>query len=57
MYVGVSPGKFDAMVQDKRMPSARRIDARRVWDVRALDVAFDALPCEDTTQGTSWDDV
>jgi hypothetical protein len=25
--------------------------------VRALDIAFDALPCEDGPQGTSWDDV
>ena len=57
MYVGVSPGKFDELVKDGRMPEPRRIDARKVWDVRALDVAFDALPCEDADQGTSWDDV
>jgi transcriptional regulator with XRE-family HTH domain len=57
MYLGVSPGKFDELVQDKRMPGPRRIDARKIWDVRALDVAFDLLPCEDDRQRTSWDDV
>jgi hypothetical protein len=57
MYVGVSVSKFDELVRLKRMPGARLIDARKVWDVRALDVAFDALPCEDGPQGTSWDDV
>lgn len=57
MYVGISASKFDQLVSDKRMPGARRIDGRRVWDVRALDVAFDALPCEDAPQGSSWDDV
>jgi len=57
MYIGVSPTKFDELVVDGRMPGARRIDGRKVWDVRALDIAFDALPCEDRLQGTSWDDV
>jgi hypothetical protein len=58
MYVGVSPSKFDQLVQLKRMPGARLIDARKVWDIRALDVAFNELPYEDTPQGaTSWDDV
>jgi hypothetical protein len=56
-YLGVSPGKFDELVRDKRMPGPRRIDARKVWDVRALDVAFDSLPCEDDGQRTSWDDI
>jgi hypothetical protein len=56
IYVGISPSKFDELVRDKRMPGARRIDGRRVWDVRALDIAFDELPCEDARQGASWDD-
>jgi predicted DNA-binding transcriptional regulator AlpA len=57
MYVGISPTKFDDMVDDGRMPKPRRIDARKVWDVRELDLAFDALPGEDSsTTGTTWDD-
>lgn len=57
MYVGISPTKFDEMVVDSRMPTARRIDGRKVWDVRELDLSFDALPREDSpATGTSWDD-
>ena len=36
--------KFDEMVEDGRMPKAKRIDARKVWDRRALDLAFDTPP-------------
>jgi excisionase family DNA binding protein len=57
MYVGVSAGKFDELVADGRMPAPRRIDRRKIWDVRDLDVAFDALPSENPqSQGSSWDD-
>ena len=43
-YVGVSPTLFDRMVADGRMPQAKLINSRRVWDRLALDQAFDALP-------------
>jgi len=43
-YIGVSARLFDRMVEDGRMPQARRIDARLVWDVRELDQHFDDLP-------------
>ena len=43
-YVGVSPGTFDKMVGDRRMPAPRCINARRLWDIRELDAAFDDLP-------------
>jgi exosome complex RNA-binding protein Rrp42 (RNase PH superfamily) len=57
MYIGVSPSKFDEMVSDHRMPNARRADGRKLWDVRELDMAFDALPRDDVPLGTtSWDD-
>jgi hypothetical protein len=57
MYIGVSPCKFDEMIRDHRMPSPKRIDSRKVWDVRDLDLAFDALPYEDgSTAKTTWDD-
>jgi predicted DNA-binding transcriptional regulator AlpA len=57
MYVGISAGKFDEMINDGRMPAPRRIDARKVWDVRELDLAFDALPRDDAVPaGNSWED-
>lgn len=43
-YIGVSVTKFLEMVGDGRMPSAKEIDRRRVWDIRALDRCFDELP-------------
>jgi hypothetical protein len=43
-YIGVSASKFDQMVGDGRMPSPKKIDACRVWDIHQLDAAFDALP-------------
>jgi len=55
IYIGVSAAKFDEMVADGRMPTPIRIDARKVWDVRSLDLAFDALPRETPTN--SWDGV
>jgi hypothetical protein len=57
-YVGVGPTKFDAMVVDGRMPRPRRVDGRKVWDVVELDLAFDALPHDDSAVaiGNSWDD-
>jgi predicted DNA-binding transcriptional regulator AlpA len=57
MYLGISASKFDELVRDGRMPRPKRIDTRKIWDVRDLDVAFDALPGENPqSQGSSWDD-
>ncbi len=57
MYIGISASKFDELVRAGRMPGPKRIDGRKVWDVRDLDVAFDALPSENPqSQGSSWDD-
>lgn len=36
MYVGVGSTKFDEMVNDGRMPKPKRIDGRKLWDVRSL---------------------
>jgi hypothetical protein len=55
MYVGISTGKFDEMVRDGRMPGPLRIDGRKVWDVRTVDLAFDALPRDDSPN--SWEGV
>ena len=57
-YIGISPSKFDQLIADGRMPGARRIDGRKVWDVRELDLSFDDLPRDDSgaALGNSWDD-
>ena len=56
MYIGISAVKFDEMVADGRMPMPVRIDARKVWDLRSLDLAFDALSSE-ALRPNSWDGV
>jgi len=56
IYVGVSPTKFDDWVKRRVMPQPKRQDDVAVWDVRALDLAFEALP--DQNQGdaaSAWD--
>lgn len=53
MYVGIGATKFDELVDDGRMPKPKRVDGRKVWDVRKLDMAFEALPDEDGG-GSSW---
>lgn len=55
-YIGVGGTKFDAMVADGRMPKAKRIDGRRVWDIRALDQHFDLLPGGDESDHNPWDE-
>lgn len=55
-YIGVSPTTFDKLVAAGEMPSPKRIGTRRIWDCRALDLAFDALPGEDSAPETNdWD--
>jgi predicted DNA-binding transcriptional regulator AlpA len=58
MYVGISASKFDELVAAGKMPRARLIDRRKVWDIHMLDVAFDRLPVEDSPAiGTGWEDA
>jgi hypothetical protein len=57
MYLGISPNKFDDMVEDGRMPRPRVIDGRKVWDIYELDVSFDDLPrAESPSIVNSWSD-
>jgi predicted DNA-binding transcriptional regulator AlpA len=56
MYIGISAGKFDEMVADGRMPEPVKIDSRKLWDIRSLDLAFDDLPRENPVPN-SWDGV
>lgn len=44
------------MVVDGRMPRAKVIDARRVWDSHKLDLAFDALPTDGEEASNPWDE-
>jgi len=57
VYIGVSPSKFDELVDDGRMPKPKQVDGRNVWDIRALDMAFDALPDVGENGGDTWADV
>ena len=54
-YIGTGSTKFGQMVSDGRMPKPKRIDGRTVWDIRKLDVAFDALPGDE--QVNPWDEA
>lgn len=56
-YIGVSPTKFDELVDDGRMPQPKRIDARKVWDRSSLDAFFDLLPGGDGLDSNPWDAV
>ena len=57
MYIGISASKFDELVRDGRMPGPKRIDGRKLWDVHALDLAFNSLPDDNDGQKNSFDDA
>lgn len=42
-YVGLSASKFDDLVKRGDMPRPLTVDSCRIWDVRELDEAFEAL--------------
>ena len=50
VYVRVTPNKFTALMDAGRMPQPRMIDDVRVWDVRELDIYFEALPVDKRTR-------
>lgn len=52
-YVGLSPGSFDKLVQEGGMPPPKRVGARKIWDIRAVDRAFAKLPRH--SQINPWD--
>lgn len=56
LYLGISPSKFDKLRKDGRVPPARLIDGRKVWDLKELDFAFEAFPLEsnDTAGNEDW---
>ena len=52
-YVGVGTTLYDEMVKDGRMPSPKQINGRNIWDRRALEEAFVALPSDEDVN--PWD--
>jgi hypothetical protein len=56
--VGISQTKFRDLVTQKRMPTARRVDGRKIYDVDELRLAFKALPHEPMVEEVdTWADV
>lgn len=53
--IGISAAKFDELVKDGRMPKPKRIDARKVWDRREVELAFSALPAD--SGPNEWDNA
>ncbi len=54
-YLSIRPTLFNQLVRDGSLPQPKALGGRRVWDVRALDRAFDALPESGDTN--PWDTV
>lgn len=54
-YIGISPSKFDDLVQRGQMPPAKMIDKRKVWDRVLIDAAFDELPVSEKQVHSPWD--
>ncbi|MBI1621471.1 helix-turn-helix transcriptional regulator [Aquamicrobium zhengzhouense] len=59
--IGVSATLFDRLVADGKMPDARMLYGRLVWDVAEVVAAFRALPHRSvsvdarSTEGNPWD--
>ncbi len=56
-YVGIGATMFDELVREGSLPQPVWIRSRKVWDIRALDLAFDKLAGQDTVSANSWSDV
>ena len=57
MYLGISASTFDEMRSTGQIEPPRLIKGRKLWDIRDLDMAFDALPREnDILPSASWHD-
>jgi hypothetical protein len=58
MYLGIGAGTFDEMRARGQIEPPRLIKGRKLWDIRDLDMAFEALPREDAPGiGQSWEDA
>lgn len=55
-YIGVSATFFAGLVREGRMPAAKHVGSRRIWDRWKLDAAFDELGEEEDARNP-WDGV
>ena len=63
-YIGVGNGTFEKLIRGGKMPLPKRIGQRAIWDVVALDLAFERLT-DDTgkvslaapAESNEWDEV
>jgi predicted DNA-binding transcriptional regulator AlpA len=55
-YIGISVTLFDELVAERTMPPPFDIRSRKLWDIRALDAAIDAL-ADQTAHSSKWKDV
>ena len=51
LFVGVSPTKFDQLVREGLMPQPIRVGGCVLWDIKRLDLAWDALGSEQVDDG------
>lgn len=51
-YIGVGTTKFDELVAAGSLPKPATISGCVIWDIRALDLAFDALINPPATEDT-----
>jgi predicted DNA-binding transcriptional regulator AlpA len=56
-YIGVGTTKFDQLVQSKEMPQPKKFGGRSVWDMNALDQAFDDMgsASQPACNANAWD--
>jgi hypothetical protein len=55
IYLGIGATLFDEMRASGQIDAPRIIKGRKLWDIRDLDAAFDALPRADSL-GAAWGD-
>ena len=51
-YVGISPTTLDRLVAQGKLPKPLKAFSRRIWDINALDAAFEVLA--GTTDDNPW---
>lgn len=56
-YVGISATTFDGLVTAGNMPQPKRIGTRKLWDVMAVDLAFETLPSDCLDEENEWDSI
>ena len=54
-YIGVSISTFDKMVSEGQMPKPFAVGARRIWDRRKIDIAFDNVSGFHEDGANDWD--